>query len=124
MNASLHDPTPLAETTTVLVERLVKGYVRPYSGRLFFAILCMILAAAATAANAWIMQPILDDVFLNRDSTMLILVPIAVLIIAFVKGLASKIASRQLFFCRRRSQIMERLARNAMRYPPCWAGCI
>jgi len=86
LNASLHDPTPLAETTTVLVERLVKGYVRPYSGRLFFAILCMILAAAATAANAWIMQPILDDVFLNRDSTMLILVPIAVLIIAFVKG--------------------------------------
>jgi subfamily B ATP-binding cassette protein MsbA len=46
----------------------------------------MIFAAATTAANAWIMQPILDDVFLKKDSQMLLLIPIAVLVIAIVKG--------------------------------------
>ena len=76
----------MAETTTILVERLVKGYVRPYFGKLFFAVICMILGAAATAANAWMMQPILDDVFLKRDPQMLILVPLAVLVIAIIKG--------------------------------------
>jgi len=76
----------VAETTTILVERLVKGYVRPYFGKLFFAVICMILGAAATAANAWMMQPILDDVFLKRDPEMLILVPLAVLVIAIIKG--------------------------------------
>ena len=50
------------------------------------AIICMVFAAATTAANAWIMQPVLDDVFLDKNKDMLMILPIAVLIIAIVKG--------------------------------------
>ena len=48
----------------------------------------MILVAAATAANAWLMEPVLDEVFLNRNETMLLMVPLAVLAIALIKGVA------------------------------------
>ncbi|MBV8538611.1 MAG: ABC transporter ATP-binding protein [Alphaproteobacteria bacterium] len=44
------------------------------------------LAAAATAANAWLMQPVLDGVFVNHDTTLLYLVPLAVIVSAVVKG--------------------------------------
>ncbi len=76
-------------STRALVTRLVRDHVRPHIGRLLFAALCMALVAGATAANAWLMQPVLDDVFLKRDQDMLYLVPAAILAIALVKGCAS-----------------------------------
>ena len=84
--------TPLprrSDTTRALVARLVRHYVRPHLGRLGFAVLCMAVVAAATAANAWLMEPVLDKVFLSRDETMLYLVPAAILAIAVTKGAAS-----------------------------------
>ena len=78
---------PIADAPTrLLVGRLVSEHVRPYLGRLLFAMGCMALVAAATAANAWLMQPVLDDVFLKRDEAMLIFVPLAVIAIALIKG--------------------------------------
>jgi ATP-binding cassette, subfamily B, bacterial MsbA len=78
-----------SSTTRALVGRLVRQYVRPHFGRLAFAVCCMSLVAAATAANAWLMEPVLDKVFLERDRTMLYLVPLAILAIAMIKGAAS-----------------------------------
>ncbi|PCJ59098.1 MAG: lipid A export permease/ATP-binding protein MsbA [Rhodospirillaceae bacterium] len=77
------------ETTQALVRRLFRESIRPYIWRLTFAGLCMILVAATTAANAWIMQPVLDDVFLKQDPTMLFLVPAAILVIAAIKGFST-----------------------------------
>ncbi len=78
---------PIADAPTrLLVGRLVSEHVRPHLGRLLFAMGCMALVAAATAANAWLMQPVLDDVFLKGDETMLIFVPVAVIAIALIKG--------------------------------------
>ena len=42
--------------------------------------------AAATAAQAWLLEPILDRVFLERDRQMLVLVPLAVVAIAVLKA--------------------------------------
>jgi subfamily B ATP-binding cassette protein MsbA len=80
--------TSTGSSTRALVTRLVRQFVRPYMGRLVFAVICMALGAAATAANAWLMQPVLDDVFLKRDEAMLWLVPAAILTVAIVKGAA------------------------------------
>ena len=55
---------------------------------LLLATLCMTLYAAATAAQAWIMEPMLDRVFLERDRQMLLLVPLAVVALALLKACA------------------------------------
>ena len=78
-----------SEKSIVLVKRLIKEHVRPYFGKLLLAAICMAIVAAATAGNAWLMQPVLDEVFLNKNTKLLLLVPIAVMTIAIVKGLAS-----------------------------------
>ena len=75
--------------TWTLVRRLLREHVRRYRGVLATATLCMAVVAAATAANAWLMQPVLDDVFLNRDRTMLVIVPVAVLALALANGAAN-----------------------------------
>ena len=91
MNPALPpSPTPLnSDKTGALLKRLLREYVRPHAGKIAFAVVCMVIAAAMTAANAWMMQPVLDDVFLEQNQRMLVLVPLAVVIIAIVNGVAT-----------------------------------
>ncbi|MGL1194764.1 ABC transporter transmembrane domain-containing protein, partial [Vibrio parahaemolyticus] len=51
------------------------------------------IAAAATAANAWLMQPALDKIFVDHDRYWLYLVPVAIVAAAVVKGVATYIQS-------------------------------
>ena len=72
-----------------LIRRLVVEYVRPYFGQMLFGMFWMAVAAASTAANAWLMEPILDEDFLNKDRSMLMIVPAAILAIAIIKGIST-----------------------------------
>jgi subfamily B ATP-binding cassette protein MsbA len=72
-----------------LVRRLARDFLRPYIGRILLAILSMGAVAATTAANAWLMQPMLDRIFVDRDGGLLFAVALAVLALAVVKGGAS-----------------------------------
>ncbi|NKB22227.1 MAG: lipid A export permease/ATP-binding protein MsbA [Alphaproteobacteria bacterium] len=83
--ATQHNPA----TTQSLVSRLVREYVRPHRGRLSLAVLCMAVVAGTTAANAYLMKPVFDDVFILKDEKMLLIIPIAILFIAVIKGAAT-----------------------------------
>ena len=67
----------------------MREHVRPHLGRLLLAGLCMILAAGATAALAYLMEPVLDEIFLEKDRTLLIVVPVAVIAITLIRGVAT-----------------------------------
>ncbi|WP_160162292.1 ABC transporter ATP-binding protein [Candidatus Midichloria mitochondrii] len=49
-------------------------------------IFLMFVAAITTAINAWLMQPVLDSIFFNKELTMLYIVPTFVVINSIVKG--------------------------------------
>jgi ATP-binding cassette, subfamily B, bacterial MsbA len=66
--------------------RLLHDHVRSQLRWLVGAVVCMVAYAATTAGQAWLMQPVLDRVFLQRDELMLVLVPVAVILMALVKG--------------------------------------
>ncbi len=76
-------------STRALLSRLVRNHVRPYFGRLGLAMLCMAIAAGATAGLAQLMEPVLDRVFIDKDQSILVLITVAVLAISLIKGLAS-----------------------------------
>ncbi len=61
--------------------------VKEHRFRLFLAMLCMMVIALATSATAFLVKPVLDDIFFNKDARMLVLIPIAVILIYFVRGL-------------------------------------
>ena len=73
-------------SSKALLKRLFADYLKPYKGRMMLAGVLMVLVAASTAANAWLMQPVLDDIFMGKKREMLYLIPIAVLIIFTVKA--------------------------------------
>ncbi|MCJ7539492.1 MAG: ABC transporter ATP-binding protein, partial [Desulfobacterales bacterium] len=57
--------------------------------RLFLAMVCMLVIAIATSATAFLVKPVLDDIFFNKNTRMLIIIPIAVILIYFLRGLGS-----------------------------------
>jgi subfamily B ATP-binding cassette protein MsbA len=71
-----------------LLGRVVRSYVLPYRGRLLVAMGCMIIMAAATAANAYMMQPVMDDIFLNKNRELLLIIPFVLFGIAVINALA------------------------------------
>lgn len=79
----------LDEPTRRLLRRLLRENVRPYSWRLAAATLCMGLVAAATAMNAWLMEPVLDQVFVEKNLEMLYVIPGVVVAVAVIKGFSS-----------------------------------
>src|SRR5437773_3796812 len=64
-------------------------YLRPYWMRLTVAIVCSGLVAQFTSAYAWLVRPALDEVFINRNVTWLALLPVALIVVSALKGLAS-----------------------------------
>jgi ATP-binding cassette, subfamily B, bacterial MsbA len=73
---------------TKLHQRLLHDYVLSYRTQLTLAMLCMIVMAATTAANAYLMQPALDEIFLRKDATLLTLIPVVIIGVTLVHGLA------------------------------------
>lgn len=76
----------LDDATLALIGRLVRQHVRPYFGRLAVAIALMALAAGATAALAYLMKPVIDDVFVSKDRDMLFLIAAVVLGVFMLRG--------------------------------------
>ncbi|MFH1980557.1 MAG: ABC transporter ATP-binding protein [Pseudomonadota bacterium] len=59
-----------------------------HKGRLFLAMLCMLVIAGATSATAFLVKPVLDDIFIKKDATMLRLLPFAVVVVFLLRGLS------------------------------------
>jgi len=79
---------PGEHRTVPLLRRLARDHIRQHWPRLLAAFGCMAVVAATTAANAWLMQPMLDRVFVAHDETLLYIIPIGIVVMAAAKGLA------------------------------------
>ena len=87
----MFDKPPILEEsarTAALVWRLVRDFMRPHALRIALALLLMGAAAGSTALRAWLMEPVLDRIFVGRDGSLLLLIAGGALAIAIVKGLA------------------------------------
>ena len=74
--------------SAALVWRLVRDFMRPHGKRVILAFLLMGLAAGSTAGRAWLMQPVLDRIFVAHEGSLLLLIAGAALALALAKGLA------------------------------------
>ena len=63
-------------------------YLRAHWRTVAAGALCAFVAGALAGAIAWLVKPVMDDVFIHRDVTMLKLVPLAILGVSLLKGAA------------------------------------
>ncbi len=56
--------------------------------KLLIAMICMLLQAGATSSIPFLIKPVVDDIFINKDAAMLKLIPLAVILLYFILGAA------------------------------------
>jgi ATP-binding cassette, subfamily B, bacterial MsbA len=71
----------------VPVYKRLLGYLRPYIGSLGLAALCMLGVAGLTASLAYLVQPVMDEIFVNRDSGRLIAIPLTIAAVFVFKAI-------------------------------------
>jgi subfamily B ATP-binding cassette protein MsbA len=87
--SALEPHSPAHASTASLLGRLLKESMRGYGRWFLAALVCMALMAGATAASAWLMEPVVNDIFVARNEAMLMPVGLAVFAVFVVKGLAN-----------------------------------
>ena len=78
-------------TGSQILIRLFKDSIKPYTVRLFSSLFFMVIIALATGATAWLLDPAIDKIFLDKDESMLLLIPIAIILTLLVKSVATYI---------------------------------
>lgn len=66
--------------------RILK-FIRPYLGRLIAAGFCTVMTAAANLYVPWIVRDVIDKVFKNKDSDLLNLISLGIVVIFFARGI-------------------------------------
>jgi subfamily B ATP-binding cassette protein MsbA len=70
-------------------QKHILGIVAGYWKWLLVGMLCSVVGAASSSASAYLVKPLLDDIFMKKDATMLLIIPGLILIVVLVKGFAS-----------------------------------
>ena len=86
-------PAPPGTTATAtslqVLARLLADNTRRYAGRYALAMVFMLAASACTALSAWIMEDIINEIFVERDQGRLMVISGAVAMIFLLKGISS-----------------------------------
>ena len=66
--------------------RLYQEYVKKYVNKILFSLFFSLFVAGSTASIAWLLDPAIKKIFIERDQTLLYLIPLAIIIAFITKG--------------------------------------
>ena len=75
-----------SQSEFALIGRLIRDYIGGRLATVICAILCMIGSAMGTAALAYLLDPAVKEIFVDKNATMLVLIPLAVVLVVLVRG--------------------------------------
>jgi|694.fasta_scaffold112764_2 subfamily B ATP-binding cassette protein MsbA len=72
-----------------LAIRIFQTEIKKYYNLIIICFIFMIISAATTAASAWLLDPAIKMIFVNKDREMLYLIPLAIVIVLTLKGIST-----------------------------------
>jgi len=72
----------------LIIARLYTFYVKEHFSKLLLALILSFGVAGGTAGIAWLLDPAVKKIFIEKNNTMLLLIPLAIVISFSVKGLS------------------------------------
>ena len=75
-----------------ILKRLYKDYTKKYLNKIFLAVFFSILVAGSTSATAWLLDPAIDKIFINKDQSLLLIIPLLIILAFATKGISLYLA--------------------------------
>ena len=73
---------------SIIYKRLYKDYSKKYLNKIFLSAFFSILVAGSTSAIAWLLDPAIKKLFIEKDQSLLIIIPLMIVIAFATKGIS------------------------------------
>ena len=75
-------------TNIEILKRLLKDYTIKYLNKIILAVFFSILVAGSTSATAWLLDPAIEKIFINKDQTLILVIPFLIVLAFTTKGIS------------------------------------
>jgi ATP-binding cassette, subfamily B, bacterial MsbA len=71
-----------------IYKRLYKDYSKKYINKILISVFFGVLVAASTSAIAWLLDPAIKKIFIEKDQSLIFIIPLLIIVAFAVKGFA------------------------------------
>ena len=75
-----------------ILKKLYNNYTKEFLPKILFSIFFTLLVAGSTSAIAWLLDPAIEKIFIEKDQTLILLIPAAIVVAFATKGLSLYVA--------------------------------
>ncbi len=75
-----------------IFKRVYQDYTKKYIKQIFLAIFFSLLVAGSTSSIAWLLDPAIEKIFIEKDQSLLVIIPGMIIIAFTVKGVSLYVA--------------------------------
>tara|TARA_B100000963_G_C22617827_1_gene668283 strand:+ start:274 stop:2013 length:1740 start_codon:yes stop_codon:yes gene_type:complete len=69
-----------------ILKRLYNNYTKKFFSKILLALFFAVILAASTSSIAWLLDPAIEKIFINKDMSLIIIIPIFIIIAFASKG--------------------------------------
>ena len=73
---------------STIYKRLYKDYSKKYLNKIILSAFFSILVAGSTSSIAWLLDPAIKKIFIEKDQSLIILIPLLIILSFTIKGLS------------------------------------
>ncbi len=71
-----------------IIKRLYNDYTTKHLNKIILAIFFSILVAGSTSATAWLLDPAIEKIFINKDQSLIFVIPLLIILAFATKGIS------------------------------------
>ena len=71
-----------------LVKRIFRTQIKKYIPELSLTVVFIVITSITTAATAWLLDPAIKEIFINKNTKMLYFIPLAIVLTFIIKAFA------------------------------------
>ena len=71
-----------------IYKRLYKDYSKKYINKILISVFFGVLVAASTSAIAWLLDPAIKKIFVEKDQSLIFVIPLLIIVAFTIKGFA------------------------------------
>ena len=75
-----------------IFKRLYKDYTKKYLKKILLSVFFSVLVASSTSSIAWLLDPAIKKIFIDKDQTLIFVIPLLIIIAFSVKGVSLYVA--------------------------------
>ena len=79
-------------TDVKILKRLFNDYTRKYIPKIFLALIFSLILAASTSSIAWLLDPAVEKLFIQKNKSLMLIIPLGIIIAFSAKGLSLYLA--------------------------------